>query len=174
MAANLGANTNIHTDCIDEEKLITSEYLLFDNFSLSTQNGFNFAKFCMSLKPSLKLCFGISDVSLIEENNAHLSEVLDADIDLLYGNEAEVNAFSKAYKIDSLNVLKTYGKKGASFNETRLKAPEIEIVNSNGAGDALLGTFLANLINNKNIEQSLRDAITYASEVCKTNGPRLE
>ena len=65
-------------------------------------------------------------------------------------------------------------KKGASFNETRLKAPEIEIVNSNGAGDALLGTFLANLINNKNIEQSLRDAITYASEVCKTNGPRLE
>ena len=34
--------------------------------------------------------------------------------------------------------------------------------------------FLANLINNKNIEQSLRDAISYASEVCKTNGPRLE
>ena len=29
-------------------------------------------------------------------------------------------------------------------------------------------------INNKNIEQSLRDAITYASEVCKTSGPRLE
>ena len=128
----------------------------------------------MSLNPSLKLCFGISDVSLIEENNAHLSEVLDADIDVLYGNEAEVNAFSKTYKIDSLNVLKTYGKKGASFNETRLKAPEIEIVNSNGAGDALLGTFLANLINYKNIEQSLRDAITYASEVCKTSGPRLE
>jgi hypothetical protein len=36
------------------------------------------------------------------------------------------------------------------------------------------GTFLANQINNKNIEQSLRDAITYASEVCKTNCPRLE
>ena len=174
MAANLGANTNIHTDCIDEEKLITSEYLLFDNFSLSTQNGFNVAKFCMSLKPSLKVCFGISDVSLIEENSAHLSELLDADIDVLYGNEAEVSAFSKAYKVDSLNVLKTYGKKGASFNETRFKAPEIEIVNTNGAGDALLGTFLANLINNKNIEQSLRDAITYASEVCKANGPRLE
>ena len=128
----------------------------------------------MSLKPSLKICFGISDVSLIEENSVHLSEVLEADIDVLCGNEAEVNAFSKAYKIDSLNVLKTYGKKGASFNKTRLKAPEIEIVNSNGAGDALVGTFLANLINNKNIEQSLRDAIAYASEVCKTNGPRLE
>lgn len=174
MAANLGANTDIHTDCVDKEKLITSEYLLFDNFSLSTQNGFNVAKYCMSLKPSPKVCFGISDVSLIEENSVYLSEVLDTDIEVLYGNEAEFNAFSKVYKIDSLNVLKTYGKKGASFNETRLKAPEIEIVNSNGAGDALLGTFLANLINNKNIEESLRDAITYASEVCKTNGPRLE
>ena len=106
--------------------------------------------------------------SAIAEGYRHLDSAAD------YGNEAEVNALSKAYKIDSLNVLKTYGKKGASFNETRLKAPEIEIVNSNGAGDALLGTFLANQINNKNIEQSLRDAITYASEVCKTNCPRLE
>ena len=88
--------------------------------------------------------------------------------------EEQLNSKNITYKVDSLNVLKTYGKKGASFNETRLKAPEIEIVNSNGAGDALLGTFLANQINNKNIEQSLRDAITYASEVCKTSGPRLE
>ena len=37
MAANLGANTNIQTECIDEEKLKTSEYLLFDNFSLSIE-----------------------------------------------------------------------------------------------------------------------------------------
>tara|TARA_Y100000992_G_C21196963_1_gene458423 strand:- start:65 stop:961 length:897 start_codon:yes stop_codon:yes gene_type:complete len=174
MAANLGANTHIHSDSIDEEKLRTSEYLVFDNFSLSTQSGFNIAKFCMSLNQSLKVCFGISDVSLVEENNTQLSELLDLGIEILYGNEVEVNAISKAHKIDSLNVLTSFGKRGAAFNEIKLKAPEIEIVNSNGAGDALLGTFLANQISNKNIKDSLRDAISYASEVCRTNGPRLE
>ena len=35
MAANLGANTDLHKDCIDINKLKKSEYLLFDNFSLS-------------------------------------------------------------------------------------------------------------------------------------------
>jgi len=173
MAANLGANTNIQTECIDEEKLKTSEYLLFDNFSLSTQNGFDVAKFCLSLNQYSRVCFGISDVSLVEENSTQLKELFDDKIDILYGNEAEIASLMNTHKIYSSNILTTFGADGAKFNKTRFDAPKIKIVNSNGAGDALIGSFLANRINNLDIKDSLQGAISYASKVCTTNGPRL-
>lgn len=173
MAANLGANTDLHKDCIDINKLKKSEYLLFDNFSLSTEKGFKVAKFCLSLNQYSKVCFGISDVSLVEENSIQLIELFDDKIDILYGNEAEINSFMNTHKIYSSNILTTFGADGAKFNKTRFDASEIKITNTNGAGDALIGSFLANRINNLDIEGSLQGAISYASRVCTTNGPRL-
>lgn len=173
MAANLGANTDLHEDCIDINMLKNSEYLLFDNFSLSTKKGFKVAKFCLSLNQYSKVCFGISDVSLVEENSIQLKELFDHKIDILYGNEAEINSVMNTHKFYSMNILTTFGADGAKFNNTRFDAPEIKIANSNGAGDALIGSFLANRINNLDIEDSLQGAISYASKVCTTNGPRL-
>ena len=173
MAANLGANTDLHKDCIDINKLKYSEYLLFDNFALSTEKGFKIAKFCLSLNQYSKVCFGISDVSLVEENSIQLKELFNDKIDILYGNEPEITSLMNTHRIYSSNILTTFGADGAKFNKTRLDAPEIKIANSNGAGDALIGSFLANRINNLDIEDSLQDAISYASKVCTTNGPRL-
>ena len=71
------------------------------------------------------------------------------------------------------NILVTYGEEGASYNDISLQAPKIEIVNSNGAGDALIGTFLA-CLSTENDYTSLKKAVDYASEVCKSNGPRIK
>ena len=46
------------------------------------------------------------------------------------------------------------------------------MINSNGAGDALIGTFLANL-ETADQKRALQEAVSYASRVCETNGPRL-
>ena len=127
MAANLGANTDLHEDCIDINVLKNSEYLLFDNFSLSTEKGFKVAKFCLSLNQYSKVCFGISDVSLVEGNSIQLKELFDDKIDILYGNEAEINSFINTHKIYSSNILTTFGADGAKFNKTRFDAPEIKI-----------------------------------------------
>ena len=173
MAANLGANIDLHKDCIDIKKLKNSEYLLFDNFSLSTKKSFRVAKFCLSLSQFPKVCFGISDVSLVEQNSSQLKELFVDEINILYGNEAEITALTNIHKIESSNTLTTFGANGAKYNKTWLDAPEIKIANSNGAGDALIGSFLANRVNDLNIEDSLQGAISYASKVCTTNGPRL-
>jgi sugar/nucleoside kinase (ribokinase family) len=51
-------------------------------------------------------------------------------------------------------------------------APKIEVVNTNGAGDALIGSFLA-FKNRFDDKTALFKAVGYASRVCRVNGPRL-
>ena len=54
-----------------------------------------------------------------------------------------------------------------------VEASPVDIVNSNGAGDALIGTFLAyaDIVSDK---KALKEAVSYATKVCKVNGPRLQ
>ena len=54
----------------------------------------------------------------------------------------------------------------------KLKAKETSIVNTNGAGDALIGVFLSHLDSLDN-EGALREAVDYATKVCLVGGPRL-
>ena len=65
------------------------------------------------------------------------------------------------------------GKDGAAFNEIKVNAPETNVINTNGAGDALVGVLLANY-NKLSLEACLNTAVKYASKVCSVNGPRLK
>ena len=58
------------------------------------------------------------------------------------------------------------------FNQLKVNAPDIISVNTNGAGDALVGTFLAKY-KELSTEICLKQAVEYASKVCREKGPRL-
>ena len=58
-------------------------------------------------------------------------------------------------------------------NGRLMPAPQLtKVVNTNGAGDALMGAFLA-LKDEEGIERALMKAIAYATKVCSVNGPRI-
>ena len=50
--------------------------------------------------------------------------------------------------------------------------PKVEVINTNGAGDALIGSFLA-FKDHFDDKTALFKAVGYASKVCSVNGPRL-
>jgi len=66
----------------------------------------------------------------------------------------------------------SYDKFGATINGEKVNAPKIDLVNTNGAGDALLGTYLA-LENKLGKLDALKEAVNYASKICSINSPRL-
>ena len=70
------------------------------------------------------------------------------------------------------HILETNGENGASYNGNIAPAPKIDIINSNGAGDALIGAFLAHK-GNYDEKTALFKSVGYASRVCRVNGPRL-
>ena len=74
--------------------------------------------------------------------------------------------------VKPINILTTLGEMGAKYNHLMIEATQTRVVNTNGAGDALIGSFLAN-IGSVEESEALERAVKYASEVCSTNGPRL-
>jgi len=172
MAANLGANIDLCPESLNIDELNSSDFLLFDNFSLSSKKGIETLEYSLSMPNNVRLFFGISDINLIEENFKSLHKVLLNKIDTIYGTEGEVNALQKVMSNPAKNTLSTRGSQGAKYNQVNIKASKTDIINSNGAGDALIGTFLAylDIIDNKS---ALEKAVSYATEICKVSGPRL-
>ena len=173
MASNLSANEDLKPNCLNLEKLSKSDWLLFDSFSVCTTNGLKTAKEALNIakQNKLKIAFGLADINLIQTNLTEIKWVLDQHIDLLFGNEKEINLLNEKIK-PNCNVLCSYGANGCRYNLIQVKAKETSIVNTNGAGDALLGVFLSNLDSFDN-KGALREAVDYATKVCLVGGPRL-
>jgi len=174
MASHLSANEDLIPDCIDKNILSKSDWLIFDAFSVCTKNGFKTAKYALNIakENKLKIGFGLADINLVESNKSEILWVLSQSIDLIAGNENEISLL-KEFIPKNTNVLCSFGSKGCKFNSLEIKAKtNIDIVNTNGAGDALLGIFLSN-IDNIRTEEALRKAVDYATKVCQVGGPRI-
>ena len=174
MASNLAANKDLHPSCLNESALISSDWLIFDAFSICTPGGFATTKKALNLanKNNLKVCFGLADINLVESNKSEILWVLSQSIDLIAGNENEISLLKDYIPINT-NVLCSLGSKGCRFNSIQTKVnSNVNIVNTNGAGDALLGIFLS-YIDNLTTEKALRKAVDYATQVCQVGGPRI-
>ena len=172
MAANLGANLDINESILNIDKLKIADYLLFDNFSMSTKNGLGTVIAALREKTDSQVCFGVSDESLVTENSKNLQWLTQNKIDIIYGNHEEITKIKREINFYANNVLETNGEHGASYNGKIVPAPRIDIINSNGAGDALIGSFLA-LKGKYDEATALFKSVGYASRVCRVNGPRL-
>ena len=89
----------------------------------------------------------------------------------MVGNNVEIGLLRDSTKLE-LDILWTLGAKGSRFNQILVDADSVSIVNTNGAGDALLGVFLSH-IDMLNPKDSLKKAVDYATKVCLVGGPRI-
>ncbi|HJM15001.1 MAG TPA: PfkB family carbohydrate kinase [SAR86 cluster bacterium] len=173
MASNLSANHQLSSDCISPSHLETCEYLLFDNFSLATDSGNQTVDYCLDrIGKEVKVCFGIADSGLIIENLNKVKKLRNTNLYCLSGNQMEHDELDVHLYLNYQNRLVSDGKSGAMINEEKVNAPNINLVNTNGAGDALLGAYLA-LESKLGKLEALREAVNYASKICSINTPRL-
>ena len=174
MSSNLAANEDLHPSCLNESALLSSDWLIFDAFSICTPGGFATTKKALNLanKNNLKVCFGLADINLIKPYLVRIQWILDHNITYLVGNKREVELLNSYIKFPKNKTLCTQGSNGAKLDHIKVSAKPVKIKNSNGAGDALLGIFLS-LLQEKGLQKSLEEAVKYASLVCEVDGPRL-
>jgi len=173
MASNLSANEDLNPKCLNKEILSQSDWLLFDAFSVCTSNGLETAKEALLIakKNKVKIAFGLADINLIKSNLKEIEWVLNQSIDLLFSNENEINLMQQSIKT-KVDILCSSGANGCSFNQVKVDAKEISVINTNGAGDALVGIFLSHY-NSIPQQEALKKAVDYATAVCQIGGPRL-
>lgn len=72
------------------------------------------------------------------------------------------------------NVIVTLGERGAIYSNKNEKlhfpSRKVKVVDTLGAGDAFIATFLVNYFNQAHIKDVMEKAIINSSEVCKTKG----
>tara|TARA_B100001175_G_scaffold198949_1_gene168927 strand:- start:1659 stop:2552 length:894 start_codon:yes stop_codon:yes gene_type:complete len=173
MASNLSANYQLNSDCINLSLLESCEYLLFDNFSLATDSGNQTVDFCLkNISDQVKVCFGLADSKLIIKNLDKIKKLTGTQIYCLSGNQLEHNALDEYISLNYQNRLISKGEDGASINEKNVSAPKIELINTNGAGDSLIGAFIA-LEKKMGLEKALEEAVNFSSKICSVSGPRI-
>ena len=174
MASNLSANEDLNPKCLNKKILSKSDWLVFDAFSVCTSSGLKTAKeaFLIAKQNNVKIAFGLADINLIKSNLKEIEWVLNQSIDLLFSNENEINLLQQSIKTD-VDILCSSGAKGCRFNQVKVDAKEISVVNTNGAGDALVGVFLS-YYNSIPQQEALKKAVDYATEVCQIGGPRIK
>jgi len=174
MASNLSANYQLSSKCINLSVLESSDYLLFDNFSLATDSGNQTVNYCLdNVSDKVKICFGLADSQLIEENLDKIKNLSNKTIHCLSGNKIEQDELDKHISLNYQLRLVSHGIHGATLNGKQISAPKIDLVNTNGAGDSLIGAYIA-LEEKMGQEKALKEAINYSSKVCTVNGPRFE
>ena len=97
--------------------------------------------------------------------------IRDRSIDLLFSNENEINLMQQSIK-PKVDILCSSGANGCRFNQVKVDAKKISVINTNGAGDALVGIFLSHY-NSIPQQEALKKAVDYATEVCQIGGPRI-
>ena len=173
MASNLSANYQLNPQCINSELLESCNYLLFDNFSLATNSGNKTAHYCLDkIKNEVKVCFGLADSKLVSDNLDKIRDLSNKAIHCLSGNKQEHDELDKNISLSFQNRLISNGVNGASINGIQISAPKIKLVNTNGAGDSLIGAYIA-LEEEIGQDKALEEAVNYSSKVCSVNGPRL-
>ena len=146
---------------------------MFHAFSVCTSNGLKTAKeaLLVAKQNKVKIAFGLADINLIKSNLKEIEWVLNQSIDLLFSNENEINLLQQSIQT-KVDILCSSGANGCRFNQVKVDAKEISVINTNGAGDALVGIFLShyNLISQ---QEALKKAVDYATAVCQIGGPRI-
>ena len=174
MASNLGANEDLSPEALNAQSLMNSDWLLFDTYSLCTEGGFMTAKKSVEIAKENKvpICYGLADITLIKPNSQKISWLLDQEVNYIVGNSKEFLEFNKLFKISNSKQLITKGNMGATLDDIYIKAQNITSISTNGAGDGLMGAFIASL-KAKGERKALKEAVTYASKICLVEEPRI-
>ena len=109
---------------------------------------------------------------LIKPNHHELAELFNVEIK----NEEEIIKYAKKLKeMGARNVLISMAGDGAIFitEDNRViksNVPKGELVNSVGAGDSMVGGFIAGYLNNSNLEEAVKMGVATGSESAFSEG----
>ena len=175
---------DIYEHYIKDSKLIFLEGYLWDKGA--TEEMFkkiiNLAK-----KNNIKIAMSLSDIFCVTRHRKDFIKLLEDDLDILFGNENEINAltmknnlFEGIQELQKLNklIVITRGEKGslAILKNEIINCDSIKvdkILDLTGAGDLFASGFLKEYLDKSNIKKCLQTGSELAAKIIQKIGARL-
>ena len=165
MATYLGASLHLRPQHIDEKEIAQSKYIYLEGyiFDLPYHEAILSHVTACCKKHDTKIILSLSDKNCIERNHNNFRQFTQTFVDIIFGNEAELIALTKAQtsqqaiaksrELCAYNVI-TLGAKGATIIETnrQLNVPAVsveKVEDKTGAGDFFAAGFIYNLLEKK-------------------------
>jgi len=189
MCTYLGISSHLSSDDINENNIIDHELVFLEGYLWDKGISEKMFKHAINIarKNKVKIAMSLSDIFCVTRHKQDFYNLLKNDIDILIGNENEINELTnKKNLLDSVNQLKelnkliviTRSEKGSIAIENN------EIINCNsiktdkvldltGAGDLFAAGFLKEYLDNSDIKKCLETGSILASKIIQKIGARL-
>jgi len=190
MCTYLGISSHLSANDINENNIIDHELIFLEGYLWDKGISEKMFKHAISIakKNKVKIAMSLSDIFCVTRHKADFYNLLKNDLDILIGNENEINELAnKKNLLDTVNQLKklnkliviTRSENGSmaiknneiiNCNSTKVK----KVLDLTGAGDLFAAGFLKEYLDNSDIKKCLETGSILASKIIQKIGARLE
>jgi sugar/nucleoside kinase (ribokinase family) len=187
-ATHLGAALYFRKQDVFEEEISNSKILHIEGYQLEDPELKETSLHAMKIAKAnnVKVSLDLADPGLIQRNLEELKNIVKEFGDIIFVNETEAEAFTGKTEEDALNEISNFceiaivklGEKGSLIktNNNIYKIPinKVNVVNTNGAGDAYAAGILYSISYNIDMEKAGKIAAYISSLVVANKSARLD
>ena len=190
MCTYLGISSHLSANDINENNIINHELIFLEGYLWDKGISEKMFKHAINIakKNRIKIAMSLSDIFCVTRHKQDFYNLLKNDLDILIGNESEINELANKKKLlDSVNQLKELNKlivvTRSENGSMAIKNSEItscesitvsKVLDLTGAGDLFAAGFLKEYLNDSNIKKCLETGTVLASKIIQKIGARLE
>ena len=187
---DLGANTYLSEEDIDENIIKASRITYIEGYILDYENGIKIAQKASQIahKYNRQVAYTLSDISCIKDKEDIILSFIKEHVDILFANENEIKAlFKNDDFLECLDLIKphieiaaiTRSEKGSAIvngrTKTFVEAEVVEnVVDTTGAGDMYAAGFLYGMTQGRSLGTCAIIGSIAAAEIISHYGARPE
>ncbi len=188
MCTFLGAGTLISPEDIKQDQIISHKIAYLEGYLWDNENAKKAMKKMIDIcrNDDQEVAFTLSDLFCVDRHRDSFEELINNDIDILFGNSDEICAMSQSTNIEegieyakSLKIICaiTLGEKGSVIvnNDNVIEINPIKVdkvVDTTGAGDLFASGFLYGISNKKELKECGHMASVASAEIISHYGAR--
>ena len=191
MQTYLGACTELSAGNVTQKTIGHPNIILLEGYLWDIKDSTAIANQVIKYKSSseVKIALSLSDVFCVERHHEIFKEIVDEHIDIVFGNQNELMALTKATSLDEMKhkiashqdklFVITQGENGSLIirgNEI-IKQDAIftdNVIDTTGAGDTFTAGFLFGLSENKSLQECAQIGSWAACKVVQQIGARID
>jgi fructokinase len=189
MCTYLGVSSNLSCEDISINNILDHELIFLEGYLWDKGKSEKMFRYTINIakKNKIKIAMSLSDIFCVTRHKKDFYNLLKNDLDILIGNENEINELTNQKKLlDSIKQLKqlnkliviTRSEKGslAIKNNEIIDCESIKVnkvLDLTGAGDLFAAGFLKEYLDKSNIKKCLTTGSTTAAKIIQKIGARL-
>ncbi len=184
----LAISETLSVDNIDDEAIAQASWVYIEGYLATSETGKEAARAICERAKALgtKVAFSLSDPGIVQYFGDALRYIAEPGVDLIFANEDESKTFTQTEDFESAaqaitsfcsEYAITLGAEGAvvgnADSQWKVAGEPVKAIDTNGAGDAFAGAYLAAISKGSTAEDAAAFACKAAGIVVSRMGPRL-